>query len=146
MRKEFQVFILNDDNTRRFRMNRLFALIVAGFLLMSMCGCVAVVAGTAGGVGTATWLSGKMSQDYNVSRDTAVRAVKMSLDALKLEITKETRAEEVTQVKGKYTDGREIWIDVRKITDSSSRVQVRVGAMSDKAAAEKIMKKIDSYL
>lgn len=127
-------------------MNRLFALIVAGFLLMSMCGCVAVVAGTAGGVGTATWLSGKMSQDYNVSRDTAVRAVKMSLDALKLEITKETRAEEVTQVKGKYTDGREIWIDVRKITDSSSRVQVRVGAMSDKAAAEKIMKKIDSYL
>jgi len=127
-------------------MNRLFVLIVSGFLLISMCGCVAVVAGTAGGVGTATWLSGKLSQDYNVSRDTAVRAVKMSLDALKLEITKETRAEEVTQVKGKYTDGREIWIDVRKITDASSRIQVRVGAMSDKAAAEKIMKKIDSYL
>jgi hypothetical protein len=47
----------------------------------------------------------------------------------------------------KYTDGKTIWIDVRRISDRSSKVEVRVGAVEgDKEAADKIIKRIQRYL
>ena len=104
------------------------------------------MAGTAGGAGTAVWLSGKLTQEVHASREKAVKAARSALKSLKLEITKETKTEEVTQIKSNYTDGREIWIDIRPMTESSTKIEVRVGAIGDKAAADKILKKIASYL
>lgn len=127
-------------------MKRVFAVLGAGFFLLNIYGCWLLVAGTVGGVGTASWLSGKLSQQVEVSRERATYATKQALASLKLELTKETKAEEVTQIKGKYTDGREFWIDIRPVTESSSKIEVRVGATGDKAASDKILKRINSYL
>jgi hypothetical protein len=66
---------------------------------------------------------------------------------MSLEITKESREAQVTQVRSKYTDGKEIWIDIRKVSDNSTKVEVRVGAVSpDKEASDKILKSIQSHL
>jgi len=121
--------------------------IFVGFLLFNMYGCFLLLAGAAGGTGTAAWLSGKLTQEVNASNDTAIRAAKSALRSLKLELTKETREEAVAQIMSKYTDGRTIWIDIHKITVNTSKIEVRVGGMgSDKAAASKIMKRITRYL
>lgn len=118
-----------------------------GFLLLNMCGCFLLLAGTAGGAGTAMWLSGKLSQEFNASYEKTLAAAKKALISLKLEVTKESKDENVAQLKSKYSDGREIWIDIHKVTDNSSKVDVRVGGVnSDKAAADKILKKIQRYL
>jgi len=62
-------------------------------------------------------------------------------------VRKEAKEADVTQLRSKYSDGREIWIDIRKVTGDSTKVEVRVGGVSpDKAAADKILKKIQSYL
>lgn len=117
------------------------------FLLLSTYGCIAIVGGAAGGGGTAVWLSGKLTQQFNASYDHTIDAAKKSLDSLKLELVRETREENITQLKSKYTDGKEIWIDVHKVTVNSTKVEVRVGAISpDKEAAQKILKRIQSYL
>ncbi len=122
-------------------------LIFAGFLLFNVYGCFLLLAGGAGGAGTAVWLSGKLTQQVNASYDNAVKAAKSALRSLNLEITKETKEEAVAQVMSKYSDGRTIWIDIHKITANSSKIDVRVGGMgSDKAAASEIMKRINSYL
>ena len=121
--------------------------VFGGLLLFNVCGCVAILAGAAGGAGTSVWLSGKLSQEFHVTYDRAVSAAKKALSSLKLTIAKEVRSDDVTQLKSKYTDGKEIWIDIRKITQASSKVEVRVGAVSpDKEAADKILKKIQQYL
>ncbi|MCX5703526.1 MAG: DUF3568 family protein [Candidatus Omnitrophica bacterium] len=53
----------------------------------------------------------------------------------------------VAQIMSKYTDGKTIWIDVRRVTESSSEIRVRVGAVKgDKEAADKILKRILRYL
>ena len=65
---------------------------------------------------------------------------------MRLEITKETIKEDVIQVMGNYTDGRTIWIDIRPLTETSSRIELRVGAKGDKEAAKKILNKIKRYL
>jgi hypothetical protein len=128
-------------------MKKMWGLIFTGFLLVNLYGCVAVLAGAAGGGGTAVWLSGKLSQEVNASFERAVDATKSALRSLNLKVTKETKEEKVAQIISKYTDGKTIWIDIRPITAANSKVEVRVGAVSgDKEAADKILKRIVRYL
>ena len=122
-------------------------LFCVGMLCMTLCGCFLLLAGAAGGAGTAVWLSGKLSQDVNASFDRTVNAARLAMKALRLEITKETVEANVAQIMGKYSDGKTIWIDVRRVTEASSKVEVRVGGVEgDQAAADKIIKAIQRNL
>ena len=117
------------------------------FLLLNIYGCVALLAGAAGGVGTSVWLSGKLTQEFNAPYERTIKAAKSALGSFKLDITKESTEESVTQLKSRYSDGKEIWIDIRKVTETSSKVEVRVGAVNpDKNAATTILKRIQRYL
>jgi len=120
--------------------------ITAVFLVCNIYGCV-ILAGAAGGAGTAVWLSGKLTQEVNFPFERAVEASKSGIKSLRLGITKVTVEDKVAQIMGKYTDGKTIWVDVHKITEASSRIEVRVGAVSgDKEAAAKILKQIQRHL
>jgi uncharacterized protein YneF (UPF0154 family) len=122
-------------------------LISAVLLLMSTYGCVALLAGAAGGAGTGVWLSEKLTQEVNASFERTIKATESALKSLKLEVTKKTVEQNVAQIMSKYTDGKTIWIDIRPITSSTSKVEVRVGAVNtDKEAADKILKRIIRYL
>ncbi|MCG2713601.1 MAG: DUF3568 domain-containing protein [Candidatus Omnitrophica bacterium] len=121
--------------------------VFSGLLLLNMYGCFALLAGATGGVGTAAWLSGKSSQEFYASYERTTDAAKAALHSLRLEVTKETKEENVTQLKSEYTDGKDIWIDIRKVTDNSTKVEVRVGGVKpDKVAADRILKTIQRYL
>jgi predicted phage tail protein len=116
-------------------------------LLFNIYGCVALLAGAAAGAGTTVWLSGKLTQEFNVPYERAINAAEKALRSLKLEVAKVVKQEDVTQIRSQYNDGKEVWIDVRKITDNSTKVEVRVGAVSsDKVASDKILKQIQRYL
>jgi len=128
-------------------MKKTIVLLATGIFLLSICGCMAILAGGAAGGGTAVWLSGKLTQEFNATYERTIDAARSALRSLRLDVTKETKEENVTQLKSKYTDGKEIWIDVRKVADNSTKVEVRVGAVnSDKEAAAKILKRIQRYL
>lgn len=117
----------------------------AAFMICaSFCssGCVALLAGAAGGVGTGVWLSGKLTQEVNGSFDSSVNAAKAGLNDLSLPISKQTIEEKSAQYIASYTDGRMVWVDVHRVSDTVSRVEVRVGAAGDKVAARKIMQSI----
>ena len=125
---------------------RTIVVVISVLWLMNMCGCVALLAGAAGGAGTAAWLSGKLSQEVNASFDKTLKAAKSALRSFKLKVTKETIEEKVAQVMSNYTDGRTIWIDIHRVSESTSRVEVRVGATGDKDIARKILDRIIRYL
>lgn len=125
---------------------KIMVFVSLGLLLMNVYGCL-LLAGAAGGTGTAIWLSGKLTQEVNAPLDNAAGAAKSALKSLRLKVEKETTEQNVIQIISKYSDGKTIWIDIRKITDSSSKIEVRVGAVSgDKEAADKILKRIMRYL
>ncbi len=122
------------------------ALLCLVLLLVNVCGCIALLAGAAGGAGTAAWLSGKLSQEVNVPFERALTAAKSGLKSLGLKITKETVKENSAQVMSNYTDGKTIWVDIHRISPSASKIEVRVGATGDQGAAGKILDKIKRYL
>jgi len=128
-------------------LKKIAVFVFAGLLLLNIYGCVALLAGAAGGVGTKVWLSGKLSQEFQAPYDRAVTGAKKGLQSLDLDIIKETKEADVAQFKSVYSDGREIWVDVRKLTENSSKVEIRVGGVkADKEAAEKILKAIGRYI
>ncbi|MFH0827255.1 MAG: DUF3568 family protein [Candidatus Omnitrophota bacterium] len=127
-------------------MRKIGIFLISLIFLVQMYGCVALLAGAAGGAGTAAWLSGKLSQEVNVSFDRALQATRSGLESLKFKVTKETVKEDVAQVMSNYSDGKTIWVDVRRVTDSASRIEVRVGATGDKQAAQKVLDQISRYL
>lgn len=128
-------------------LKKLTAFVFSGFLLLNIYGCFALVAGAVGGAGTAVWLSGKLTQQFNAPYDKTVHAAESALRSLNLEIAKEAKEENVTTFRSHYADGKEIWIDVRRITETSTKVEVRVGAVSsNKEASTKILKRIKEYL
>ncbi|MFA5199647.1 MAG: DUF3568 family protein [Candidatus Omnitrophota bacterium] len=121
--------------------------IFIGLLIMNTAGCVALLAGGAAGAGTAVWLSGKLTQQFNVSYEQTVKASEKALNSLHLVINKITREDMVTQLKSESRDGKEIWVDIRKISDYSAKVEVRVGGISpDKQAAAEILERIKYYI
>jgi hypothetical protein len=121
--------------------------VVAVILVMNLSGCFLFVAGAAGGAGTAVWLSGKLTQEFHSPYPDTLSATRSALKSLNLPANKETQEENMTQIKSTFSDGKEIWIDIHKVSDTSTRVDVRVGAVNpDKEADSMILKKIQSYL
>jgi hypothetical protein len=122
-------------------------LILTGMLMLNLCGCFALFAGVAGGAGTAVWLSGKLTQEFHAPYQATIDATTSALHALDLQMVKESQDENITQIKGTYSDGREMWVDIHRVTDSSTKVEVRIGGVNpDKEAASMVLKKIQSFL
>lgn len=128
-----------------FKKAMLFGFMV--LMSLNMCSCAALLIGGATGAGTAVWLSDKLTQQVNASYERTINAAEATLKSLNLEIVKEVKGKNVTQLRSNYTDGKDIWIDVRKITKNSTKIEVRVGAVSpDKEAADRILKTVQDHL
>ena len=115
----------------------------------NLCGCaVALLAGGAlvGGLGTSHWVSGKLVQEVDTPYDKTIQASKSALESLGLDIVRATKKRNIAQVMSKYTDGKTIWIDIHNVADSAARLEIRVGAISDKEAAQIILDRIKRYL
>ena len=131
------------------QVNQAMVLIFLVSFSVNMCGCVPLwVAGgaVAGGAGTAGWISGKLVQELDAPFESTVQAAKYTLESLDLVITKEIKKIDVAQIKSKYIDGKTIWIDVFGVSGSTSRIELRVGAIPNKDATYKILDKIRDYL
>lgn len=122
----------------------IFVLLLA--FVPCISGCVVLLAGAAGGAGTAAWLSNKLTQEVNATFDKSIDAVKSGLKSLKLKVEKETKKDNVAQIMSNYSDGKTIWIDIHNLTPRTSRIEVRVGVAGDEEAARKVMDKILRYL
>lgn len=125
---------------------KLSVFVISVFLLTTIYGCATLLVAGAGGVGTAFWLSGKLSETVNASFDRTIKGAKEALKSLNMPINKETKKASVAQIMTTWTDGSETWIDIRPVTKTTSRVDVRVGARGDKAASSKILEAIKSHL
>ncbi|MFA5063300.1 MAG: DUF3568 family protein [Candidatus Omnitrophota bacterium] len=120
-------------------------------LLTNICGCVALIAGSvAGGAGTAVWLSGKLVQSVDFPLDQVAKAAKEYLESGKFALTsKETisSGHAVVQIRSRYISGERVRIDIHKITETRSRIEIRVGTlMGNREAADKVLKGITERL
>jgi hypothetical protein len=111
-------------------------------VLIGSSGCVALLAGVAGGAGAAVWMSNKLGQDVNGPVEQCVKAAKAALKDLNLPLSKETTEADLVQLRSGYYDKSEIWIDVRRLSTQNCRLEVRVGVPGDKEETRKVFNAI----
>ena len=141
------MFIKVSSFKEEIMLRRATILICTGLLLANVYGCVALVAGAAGGAGAAVWLSGKLSQIVNANFDQTIATTKRALKSFDLPIKKETVESPVATFRSENKDGKEIWVDIKKVTDTTTKVEVRVGGVRpNKEVSTKILKRIEEYL
>jgi hypothetical protein len=122
--------------------NKFFLSVMILSIVAGASGCVALLAGAAGGAGAAVWMSNKLGQDVNGPQEQAVIAAKAALKDLNLPLSKETTEADLVQLRSDYYDKSEIWIDVRRLTPQTCRIEVRVGVPGDKDATRKVFNAI----
>lgn len=127
-------------------LRKISVFIISVFLVASLSGCATVLIAGAGGAGTAIWLSGKLSETVNAPYDRSIKAVKKALKSMNMPINKDTEKSDVTQIMSTYADGSETWIDIRPVTSSTTKIEIRVGMRGDKDASSKIFKVIKKRL
>ena len=130
-------------------LKRMWVLLFLALFSVNLCGCaVALLAGGAlvGGLGTAHWSAGKLTQEVDSPYDKTIQASKSALESLGLDIVRVTKKKNIAQVMSKYTNGKTIWVDIHNVSESAARVEIRVGAISDKEAAQIILDRIKKYL
>lgn len=121
---------------------KVLMMLLSGMMGVQLSGCVAILAGTTGGAGTAVWLSHKLVQEVDASFERSLKAARAALSSLKLDIKKETKKEDVAQLKSEYYDSKTVWVDIHKTDITKSRIEVRVGIKGDEIAARKILDEI----
>ncbi len=125
---------------------KIFYVLLSTVLLVQLYGCALLVAGAVGGAGTAFWLSGKLSDEINAPYEKTLTAARSALKSLDMKIDKESKSDEVTQLRSNYSDDREVWIDIRPLTPKTSKVEIRVGMKGDQSASTKILEHIKKSL
>jgi len=124
---------------------RAFFFVSLLFIVLSSSGCFLLLAGAAGGAGTAVWLQSKLTQTVNGPLSQAIQGAKAGLADLKVAVAKETTESEMTQLKGDFA-GQPYWVDIRKVTDRTSKIEVRVGVPGDEKATRRIVEAIMKHL
>ena len=114
--------------------------------MLSMNGCWLLLAGAAGGAGTAVWLANKLTSEVDASYDRTITAAKSALASLDMPLVKETRSTTVDQLISEDVDGSKVWIDIRPVTAETTEVAVRVGIDGDEETSSRILGRIKQEL
>ena len=115
------------------------------YLLIGLSGCAAVIAAGVGvgvGFGTYKYLEGNLQRDYIGPPDTLWEATLAAMDDLQVASQVKERDFFGGLIKGIMHDGTKITINMKRLTDNSTEVGVRVGVFGDRKRSEVIHNKI----
>jgi hypothetical protein len=114
-------------------------------VLGSTSGCVAIVAGAGAGAAVA-YVRGDLDSTLNGSLEKATAAVNKAIGQLQFAKVSENKDALQAIVIARNAADKRIEIRVEKLTDSSSKVKIRVGTFGDEALSLTILEKIKANL
>lgn len=123
------------------------AWLIFGLALSLGCGgCVPLMLGAAGGAAGAVYVLGKLEEEVQDPVPTVHQAVVLGLKDLDLPI-KEDKADKLTgRLESEFADGSHVWIHLDTLSESRTRITIRVGVMGDEVRSRRILKAITNHL
>ncbi|UCD70765.1 MAG: DUF3568 family protein [Syntrophobacterales bacterium] len=128
------------------RLNKAILLLVLAIQISGCAEAVFVGVGAVGGAGAALFYKGKMEENLDISFSKAHAATLAALKDLELPINKDQKKGLKASIESQFPEGKQVWISVRAVTESSSKITVRVGMSGDKARSQKIFDAIHQHL
>jgi hypothetical protein len=131
--------IKGEINMKIIRISCLLLCLLIGF---SQAGCVALVAGAAVGAGTVVYIKGNLEETINASVNKTHFAALAALKEMGMPIWKDNHDQMSANMKSRFADGKHVWVDIEAITDSSCKLQIRVGTFGDEYRSRQILEAI----
>ena len=127
---------------------RLAFLAVALVLMIQISGCAPVLlaTGAAGGGGTILWMKGKLEENLDAPFDRAHTATIGGLRSLALPINKDRKDRVTAEIETEFSDGKKISIKLKSLSESITKITVRVGTFGDEDRSKRILEAIHKNL
>ena len=122
------------------------ALFLALATQISGCAGAALLAGGAAGVGAIVWVKGKLEQELSVPLPRVYTATLAALKQFELPIQEKKKDMLVARVESQLADGKRVWIDIRSLTESSTKITIRIGMFGDRSRSRRLLEAIRRHL
>ena len=117
-----------------------------GIVLSSLLtGCVAVLAGAAG-AGTVAWVQGRLDAELAGNFDRSEHAASRAMEQLQFAKISETHDALTAVIQARTIEDTKIEIKILRVSDATSRAQIRVGVFGNEALSLTILDKIKANL
>ncbi len=123
---------------------RIAGVVLVGASLMS--GCAAVVAGAAAGVGTYAYVTGELKSTLDAPMAATAKATRGGLEDLQFFAVEEKHDAMVGEAKAKMADDTRVTVSLKRVTDSTTEVRIRVGVMGSEKKSLEILDAIKKRL
>jgi len=129
---------------------QLLLLSVLGLSLLVNTGCPPVIIGAAAGVGvgagTVAYVGGELKSTEKVSLDRAWGATQTAMGDLGFAITDRHKDVFNAELNARGVEVKKIRIALKKISDNSTELKIRVGVFGDEAKSQQILQAIKQRL
>lgn len=116
-----------------------------GLTMFTGCAAVGLGAGAAAGAGAATYVRGDLRQNVDAPIDRCDDAANKALQDLRLNKVSEEKSLGSSKIIARDAKDRKVVINMRKLTDQSTTLAVRVGTWGDRTDSQEILKAIDRH-
>jgi hypothetical protein len=120
-------------------------MVLALALMAPLSGCFLVL-GAGAGVGGTVYVMGKLQEDITAPVGKVHTAARAALADLGLKVLEDKGDAMTAHLESEFADGKRVWIDVDKTTDTVSTLTIRVGLTGDEARSREILAKIKAHL
>ena len=117
-------------------------------LLFAICGtgCAALLVGGAVGGGTAVYIKGQVEETFNNPVYRVHEATLAAFKDLNMPVIEDTYDSTSAKMKSIVASGEDVWIDISALSNTASKVTIRVGTMGDQGKASAILNTIHKHL
>ena len=119
-------------------------LLIANMILQS--GCAAMMLGAAIGAGGVAYFKGNLEKNLDHPVKSVHKAALSALKKLKIIVVNEKLDIHSSKIKAKFSDHKDVHIDIKALTAKSSKIKIRVGALGDEDSAKMILNVIEKKL
>ena len=122
-------------------------MLLATALLAVGGGCVLLLVGgaAAAGAGTYAYVSGEMKGNEAVSLDRAYKASLAAMKDLQFPVTTKSKDALQAEVLARNSADKKILINLKKVSDSTTEIRIRVGTFGDETMSRQVLEKIKSH-
>jgi hypothetical protein len=113
-------------------------LLAGGWLIATTSGCVAVAVGAAAGAGTVAYQRGSLVSHESAGMDATWSACQGAIKRLEFEEEGATKDALEGTLEARSGNGRTITFKLRRISENSTELRIRVGMFGDEAMTRQI--------
>lgn len=127
------------------------ALLRAAILLIAtapLTGCVVLAVGaaaTAAGAG-AVYVKGQLKETLDGRVMEVHRAARIAMNDTNIRITTDLQDDFSATLNGEMADGTRVWVDIKRVTTSTTEISIRVGLTGDQAKSSELLERTKRQL